>query len=293
MKIYNLGSLNIDYVYGVDHILTEGETLSSVSRSVFPGGKGLNQSVALAKAGAKVIHGAVIGDEGELLMEALSDAGVDTGRIEKRSGSCGHTIIQVDKNGQNCILLFPGTNHAVDGDYMERFLSDAQEGDVLLLQNEISHLEAAFEIAHAKGMRIAFNPSPFHMEIKKLPLSYVTWWFCNEIEGAALFGSDQPGQIVSNFVKLFPHSNLILTLGKDGSVFANADTYIKQPIYPVHTVDTTAAGDTFTGYFIAAFTGGKDVAFSMDIAAKASAIAVSRQGASSSIPLMDEVCAAF
>ena len=289
MKIYNLGSLNIDYVYTVDHFVSAGETLPSEKMLVFPGGKGLNQSVALAKAGAKVLHGALVGDKGELLLQALSDAGVDTGRIEKRSGSCGHAIIQVDKNGQNCILLFAGTNRCIDKTYIEKFLLDAQKDDLILLQNEISGLNIAFEIAHQKQMQIAFNPSPFHADIQKLPLSYVKWWFCNEIEGAALFGSDDLEEIASNFVKQFPNSNLILTLGKEGSRFINADTCIKQPVYAVEAVDTTAAGDTFTGYFLAALTRGKSVAFSMDIAARASAIAVSRQGASASIPWLDEV----
>jgi len=289
MKIYNLGSLNIDYVYTVEHFVTAGETLSSTSMSVFPGGKGLNQSVALAKAGAEVIHGAVIGDNGDLLMDALSKAGVNTDRIEKVSGSCGHTIIQVDKNGQNCILLFPGTNHCVDKAYIEKFLFDAEKGDMILLQNEISGLGAAFEIAHQKQMQIVFNPSPFHVNLKSLPPSYVKWWFCNEIEGAELLGSNDPKEIANNFVKWFPDSNLILTLGKDGSVFVNADTYIEQPIYQVDTVDTTAAGDAFTGYFISSLASGKDVASSLNLAAKASSITVSRQGAATSIPLLDEV----
>lgn len=289
MKIYNLGSLNIDYVYAVEHFVISGETLSSEKMSVFPGGKGLNQSVALSRAGAKVIHGAIIGDNGELLQNALEEAGVDTSRIEMISGSCGHAIIQVDKNGQNCILLFAGTNHCIDRAYIEKLLFDAEKDDILLLQNEISSLDVAFEIAHQKQMQIAFNPSPFHKDIKKLPLSYVKWWFCNEIESAALFGSGTPEKIAETFVKQFPNSNLILTLGKDGSVFINADTYIEQPIYKVHTVDTTAAGDTFTGYFISALMSGKDVACSLDIASKAAAIAVSHQGASSSIPKRSEV----
>lgn len=293
MKIYNLGSSNIDYVYTVDHFVAAGETLSSENLSIFPGGKGLNQSVAMSKAGAKVIHGAVIGDNGELLINALTDAGVDTSRIEKRSGNCGHTIIQVDKNGQNCILLFPGTNHCIDKTYIEKFLFDAEKNDIILLQNEISCLDVAFEIAHQKQMQIVFNPSPFHADIKSLPLSYVKWWFCNEIEGAALFGSNEPKEIANNFIKQLPNSSLILTLGKAGSVFVNADTYIEQPIYKVNTVDTTAAGDTFTGYFIASLTSGQDVASSIDIAAKASSITVSRQGASTSIPLLDEVYTNF
>lgn len=289
MKIYNLGSLNMDYVYTVEHFVTAGETLASTSMSVFPGGKGLNQSVALAKAGAKVIHGAVIGDNGDLLLEALSKAGVDTDRIEKVSGSCGHTIIQVDKSGQNCILLFPGTNHCVDKAYIEKFLFDAEKGDMILLQNEISGLDAAFEIAHQKQMQIVFNPSPCNGNIKKLPLSYVKWWFCNEIEGATLFKGNTPDEIAKDFLNQFPNSKLILTLGDEGSMLIDSENCIKQLSYQVPTVDTTAAGDTFTGFFLASITAGKDMAASLDIASRAAAIAVSRAGASSSMPTMREV----
>lgn len=290
MKIYNIGSLNIDYVYGVDHFVAAGETLSADNMTIFPGGKGLNQSVALAKAGVKVVHGAVVGDNGEFLIHTLRSAGVDVSRIKKVGGSCGHAIIQVDKKGENCILLFPGTNHCIEKGHIEEVLADAEKGDILLLQNEINGLDMIFEVAHQKQMQIAFNPSPFSENIYSLQLSYVNWWFCNEIEGAALFGSGEPKEIANNFVKQFPHSSLILTLGKDGSVFVNADTYIEQPIYNVHAVDTTAAGDTFTGYFIAALSKGCDIACSLDIASKAAAIAVSRQGASTSIPFIDEVC---
>lgn len=289
MRIYNLGSLNIDYVYNVDHFVTTGETLSSENMSIFPGGKGLNQSVALARAGAKVIHGAVVGDDGILLSETLSAAGVDISRIKKAIGSCGHAIIQVDPSGQNCILLFAGTNHAIDKEYIEKFLIDAEKDDILLLQNEINGLDIIFEIAHNKQMQIAFNPSPYHTDIKKLPLSYVKWWFCNEIEGAVLFGSGEPKEIASNFLAQFKDSNLILTMGKDGSAFINNDIYIEQPIYKVRAVDTTAAGDTFTGYFIAEIVKGNSIANALDIASKASAITVSREGAASSIPTANEV----
>lgn len=289
MKIYNLGSLNIDYVYNVDHFVRAGETLSSENMTVFPGGKGLNQSVALSKAGARVLHGAVIGENGKLLLDALKDAGVDTARIRKGNEGCGHAIIQVDKNGQNCILLFAGANRSLTRDYIEAFLQDAEKDDILLLQNETNGLEAAFEIAHQKQLQIAFNPSPYHEDIKKLPLSYVSWWFCNEIEGAALFGSESPQEITENFLKLYPQSNLILTLGKEGSMFINAEGCFKQPIYPVKAVDTTAAGDTFTGYFLASLTRGISVASAMELAAKASSVTVSRFGASSSIPYLKEI----
>jgi len=288
-KIYNLGSLNVDYVYRVDHFVAAGETLSSEDMEIFPGGKGLNQSIALARAGAQVIHGAIIGDGGERLLHALREAEVDTSRIEVRSGSCGHAIIQVDKTAQNCILLFPGTNHSIDREYIEKFLCDAERGDVLLLQNEVNSLDEIFAIAHQKQMRIAFNPSPYHVDILQLPLSCIEWWFCNEVEAAAIFGSSDPKEIAAAFVDRYPHSNLILTLGEKGSLFINATTQLEQPIYSVRAVDTTAAGDTFTGYFLAALTCGADAASALRLAAKAAALAVSRHGASTSIPMRSEV----
>ena len=293
MKIYNLGSLNIDYVYEVDHFVSAGETLSSHKMTVFPGGKGMNQSVALAKAGATVIHGAVLGDGGEFLCETMAAAGVDVTRVKRVSGSSGHAIIQVDKNGQNCIMLFAGTNHLVDEEYIEQFLVDAEAGDILLTQNETSGIGTAFEIAARKGMQIAFNPSPYDESIKDLPLSYVNWWFVNEIEGRELFGNSDPVKIAESFVRQYPDSSLVLTLGEDGSVFADANTYVTQQIYKVKPVDTTAAGDTFTGYFLASMMNGGTVAESLDIASKASAITVSRLGASTSIPVYDEVLTAF
>ena len=289
MKIYNLGSLNIDYVYAVEHFVQAGETLSSKEMRVFPGGKGLNQSIALARAGAQVIHGAVVGDNGDFLLQVMADSGVDISRIRKVPGSCGHAIIQVDGAGQNCILLYPGTNHMVDRAYAEEFLWDAMPGDILLLQNEVSGLRDIFELAAQKGMRIAFNPSPYHENLKKLPLSYVTWWFCNEVEGEALFGSGDPAVMAERFRQQYPHSSLILTLGERGSMYIDGDGCITQPAHPVAAVDTTAAGDTFTGFFLAYVTAGKTVEEAIDRAAKAASITVSRIGASDSIPWADEL----
>ena len=284
MKIYNLGSLNIDYVYAVDHFVSAGETLASDGMNIFPGGKGLNQSIALARAGAQVIHGAVIGSDGGFLLETLAESGVDTARIQRVDGSCGHAIIQVDPNGQNCILLFAGTNHRISKDYIDTFLADACAGDILVLQNEVIGLDMIFEAAYKKKMNIAFNPSPFREELKKLPLSYVKWWFCNEIEGEALFGSSDPMQIVENFVAQYPGSCLVLTLGSNGSIFADGKTLVKQPIFPTKAVDTTAAGDTFTGYFLASVTAGKTVEQALEAASRAASVTVSRKGASESIP---------
>ena len=186
MKIYNLGSLNIDYVYSVPHFVRPGETLTSSKMEIFPGGKGLNQSIALARAGANVTHGGIVGNDGLFLKQLLSDSLVDVSRIKVLDKSSGHAIIQVEESGQNSILLFAGTNHCITEEYIKDFLYDSQQGDILLLQNEINGLDLIFEIAHKKGMQIAFNPSPFEGKLLELPLEYVDWWFLNEIEGSEL-----------------------------------------------------------------------------------------------------------
>ncbi len=289
MKIYNIGSLNIDYVYSVDHFVRPGETISSYDMKIFPGGKGLNQSVALARAGANVIHGAKIGADGKFLLDTLSDSGVNVEKIEQTENSSGHAIIQVDKSGQNCILLFSGTNHSIDKKYIEEFLSDSEENDILLIQNETNALDIIFEIAEKKHLQLAFNPSPLGENIHKLPLENVKWWFCNEIESEALFGSSEPEEITENFIKKYPEAKLILTLGKNGSMYKDAEQCVYQPIFEAETVDTTAAGDTFTGYFLTSVVEGKTPSEALKIASKASAIAVSRNGASSSIPYKEEL----
>ena len=289
MKIYNLGSLNIDYVYSVEHFVSAGETLSSDMMEIFPGGKGLNQSVALARAGAKVIHGGLIGDGGEFLTEKMALSGVDISRVKRTDGSNGHAIIKVNRDGQNCILLHAGSNYKIDKQYIECFLADAEENDILLLQNEISCLDAAFEIAEQKDLRIAFNPSPLKENIKQLPLKCVKWFFCNEIEGEALFGSGDPEIMKENFLKMYPESVLILTLGSRGSMYISKEKSFFQPAFKVKTVDTTAAGDTFTGYFLSAVSMGKSAEYSMEIGAKAASITVSKKGASDSIPFFESV----
>ena len=292
MKIYNLGSLNIDYVYSVPHFVQPGETLSSAKLEIFPGGKGMNQSVALAKAGAQVIHGGRIGDNGGFLKEILGQAGADTSFVAVDASSTGHAMIQVDENGQNCILLFSGANHSFTEEFVREILADAQAGDIILLQNEINLLDVIFAVAAEKQLQIAFNPSPFTEDLLKLPLHQVKWWLCNEIEGGQLTGKSDPEEILTSMQKKFPDSSIVLTLGKDGCMFTDGKQVLRQPIFPVKAVDTTAAGDTFTGFFLASVAEGKSVADALRIASRASSIAVSRMGASSSVPTLAEVLAA-
>ena len=289
MKVYNIGSLNIDYVYAVEHFVRPGETISSTGLQTFPGGKGLNQSVALARAGAKVLHGAFIGSGGEFLLDTLQDSGADTSRIKKLERPSGHAMIQVDSTGQNSILLFAGTNHALTPEYIESFLSDARENDTLLVQNETNCLDVIFNAARDKNLQLAFNPSPFEESLFKLPLSYVKWWFCNEIEAAALFGEGTPEEIAERFAERYPDSRLILTLGENGSLCVCEGKLYTQPVFEVKAADTTAAGDTFTGYFLACVVRGHSIPEALREASLAAAIAVSRHGASSSVPWAREL----
>ena len=159
MKILNFGSLNLDYVYRVAHSVQPGETIASSGMETFCGGKGLNQSVALARAGAEVYHAGRVGEDGQLLIETCRQSGVHTELILQTNGKSGHTIIQVDDNGQNSILLAGGANRRITEQDVETALRAFGAGDLLLLQNEISCLPVLIERAYEKGMRVVLNPS--------------------------------------------------------------------------------------------------------------------------------------
>ena len=285
MKFLNFGSLNLDFVYDVEHFVRPGETISSAALNTFSGGKGLNQSVALSRAGAQTYHGGCIGKDGQVLLDGLRAAGADVSFVRVlKSCRTGHAIIQVDPSGQNCILLFGGANQAVTDVQIEETLSRFGAGDFLLLQNEINGLEQLMEKAAEKGIRIAFNPSPIDGKISQLPLEKVEFFLLNEIEGAVLGGGNRPEEILEGLKKRYPKAKIVLTLGKEGALYFDGEKTFFQPIFPVKVMDTTAAGDTFTGYFLEAVSRGLPGDVCLKRAAAASAIAVSRKGASPSIP---------
>ena len=289
MKVLNFGSLNIDYVYQVESILIPGETQASRDRQIFCGGKGLNQSIALARAGISVYHAGMIGDGGELLLETCRENGVNTEFIRSIAGPCGHTVIQVDKDGQNCILLFGGANRSITREFADEVLAHFDSGDILLLQNEINELDYIIDRAYAKGMMIILNPSPYNDNLKVCDMSKVSLFLVNEIEGYQITGEKEPDKILAAVKEQYPSAKIVLTLGADGAVYQDETGIYHQDIFKVKVVDTTAAGDTFTGYFIASLIECMPVKEGLEMAAKASAIAVSRPGATASIPLRQEV----
>ena len=289
MKILNFGSLNIDYVYQVERFALPGETISSSKMERFCGGKGLNQSVALARAGVSVSHAGCIGSDGEFLIKELETSGVKTEKICVRSSASGHAIIQVDAKGENTILLYPGANHQITCEQIDEALTEYGSGDVLLLQNEIGEIPYIMERAYQKGMKIFFNPSPLTEEVFQYPLHLVSCFLVNRIEGAALAEKHDPNEILAGIRKRFPEAQVVLTLGKDGAYYENKISTFFQPAFSVRAVDTTAAGDTFTGYFIAELLRDSEPNAILRCACGASALAVSRMGAAPSIPTEKEV----
>lgn len=288
-KILNFGSLNIDHVYSVPHFVQPGETLSAASCEVFPGGKGLNQSIALARAGADVWHAGMIGEDGVWLRELLAESGAHTEYVSVCAEKTGHAVIQIDSTGQNCILLYSGANGAITADFVREVLSGFSAGDILVLQNEINLMEEILTAAAEKGMRIALNPSPLTDDLLKCSLEKVTWFLLNEVEGEQMTGESDPDKIADELLRRYPAARIVLTLGKRGVLYRSADERCSRGIVPVPVVDTTAAGDTFTGFFLSSAANELPVEKSLEIATAASAIAVSRKGAAVSIPTMDEV----
>jgi Sugar kinases, ribokinase family len=289
MKILNFGSLNYDYVYSVDHILMPGETLAAGRMETFCGGKGLNQSVALAKAGAEVWHAGMVGEDGGALLELCAKNGVNISLVQTIPGKSGHTVIQVDKNGQNSILLFGGSNRCLTREYIGEVFSGFEPGDMVLLQNEVNDIDYIIDTACQRGMRIALNPSPFDEAVQKCDLNKVSFLLLNEIEGLQISGSREPEKILQFFAQTYPMTSVVLTLGKDGAVYQDGSGRVKHGIYPVKVVDTTAAGDTFTGFFLSSVLQGNTAQEALELASKASSIAVTRKGAAPSIPALDEV----
>lgn len=291
MKILNFGSLNIDYVYSLNHFVQKGETITSDKLNVFAGGKGLNQSIALSRAGGNVYHAGAIGADGVFLEEVLNEAGVDTRFLMKYEDvRTGNAIIQKDRGGDNCIILYGGANQAITKEMADEVLSAFGEGDWLFLQNEISEIPYIVEKAHKRGMRIVLNPSPMNEKILRINLNYIDCFILNEVEAHALVREDADQAALLNQLKeRFPHAEIVLTLGEKGSVYVGAEGIAEQKAYQVATVDTTAAGDTFIGYYMAERLQGESVKEALDMASRASAIAVSKKGAAPSIPKRDEV----
>lgn len=289
MKLLVFGSANVDHVYQMDRFVRAGETIASRHYQKNAGGKGLNQAITLAKAGQEVYFAGAIGRDGLFLKDMLEDAGVRTDYLRVLDAPTGHAVIQVDASGQNSIILYGGTNQQIDQEMIDETLMHFGAGDHLLLQNEINLCPALIEAAWRKGINVILNPSPTTQEMRVWPLKHVKWFILNEIEGADLTGKTAVADIADELIRRYPNSRVVLTCAEAGALYADAEQRICQKAFRVDAVDTTGAGDTFTGYFLRCILNGGTPARALLEAAQASAIAVTREGAGKSVPRLCEV----
>jgi len=296
LTVHNLGSINVDHVYRVPHLVRPGETLSSRALETVLGGKGANQSVALARAGATVRHVGRVGNADDWARDALARAGVDVSAVASVDGPSGHAIIQVDEAGENAIVLHGGANHTLDEAAVKAALEPAGRGEALLLQNETSGIEAAFAVALSRGLRVAFNPAPMSEAIARLPLERCETLILNETEATMLAAADGTGpehgggtpqaidDLEARLVSRYPDVRLVLTLGGRGARLRHGDARARVPAFDVRALDTTGAGDTFVGYLLAALEAGIDERAALERACAAAALSVTVAGATPSIP---------
>ncbi len=290
MKILCFGSLNLDNVYHVDHIVKPGETTTSSSYQLFDGGKGFNQAIALGRANANCCMSGMIGQDGIHLITSLQQSNVNADLVSvSENNNTGSTIIQVDKNGQNSIICVGGANHMITDSFVKHVIAQFEPGDYVLLQNEINNIPFIMKEAYDKGLKIAFNPSPITDELLKYPLELVDILILNEIEAHELTKEEKYEDMIRALHTTYPKMSVLLTLGKKGAIYSDGKSTYNHGIYDVKVVDTTAAGDTFTGYFLAAYVDNEPIEECLRKASIASSIAVSKNGASSSIPFMSEV----
>jgi len=289
LRILNFGSLNIDYVYRVPHIVRCGQTVSGLSFDTFAGGKGANQSVALAKAGAVVFHAGRVGTDGAWLRQKLADYGVDVSHTHIGEDKTGHAVIQVDDAGENAIFLFAGANRQIDRQHIDAVLGHFGPGDTLLLQNEINDVGYLIQASHDRGLSVCFNPAPFDDGIGEFAIECVDLLVVNETEAAGMVGQAAAPDMLRQMAQRWPRVTIVLTLGDKGAMYRLGDVELVVEAEKVAAVDTTAAGDTFVGYFLAARVHGAAPLDCLAMASHAAAICVTRRGAMDAIPVGDEV----
>jgi ribokinase len=289
MRVLNIGSINIDHVYKVDHFARAGETIAGLNYSIFAGGKGFNQSIALARAGASTLHAGRVGEDASWLLRRLEQEGVDASHVTVSKDATGHAIIQVIPDGENAIVLYGGANQLISESDIESALSACSAGDYLLVQNETSCVAQAIQKARDSGLRVVFNPAPMTANVHRYPLECVDIFILNETEAEGLTGKTDPAGIIASMRDRFPRSATVLTRGSKGAIYFDASSVHHEPALPADAVDTTAAGDTFIGFFLAELMLTEDPVKALAQGCHAAAVCVTRAGASDSIPLRQEL----
>lgn len=288
-SVLNFGSINVDHVYTVDHFVSPGETLACRDYRRFAGGKGLNQSIALAQAGARAYHAGKVGADDGWLKTLMEDKGVNTTFVDAIDGTSGHAVIQVNAAGENAIVIVGGANQRIDESDIERVIAGFEPGDYLLVQNEVNAVPEIIRPAKAKGMTVVFNPAPMTPQVLEYPLDLVDILVVNETEARSLTGEIKPAAIHDSLRQRYPQMTLVLTQGQRGADYFSPQAHLHQPAEKVQVVDSTGAGDTFIGFFLAELIKTDDPKIALAFAGRAAALCVTRHGAAGSIPSRAEV----
>jgi ribokinase len=292
MTIACLGSCNIDHVLRVPHLVNAGETVASATYQRQTGGKGLNQSVALARSGARVTHLGCIGPDGAMLRECLVAEGIDGRHLQTVDTPTGNAFIQVDDAGENAIVITPGANACATPDRFAAVIADLAADDWLLVQNETPDAGRAIALAAEQGVRIAANPAPMTTAVASWPLDRLDLLIVNRYEAATLacISRQAPGdELLTALTNECAAAMIVLTDGADGAWLRYGTAHVHHPARLVTAVDTVAAGDVFTGFFLGALSQGRSPEQALDLAIAAAGIAVTRPGAARSIPHRHEI----
>ena len=284
MKILNIGSINKDFFYSVNDFVKPGETISSNKFHVKIGGKGLNQSVAISKAGKKVYHAGIINKDDKFLIDKLKKWNVNCDNILFSDNPTGHAIIQVNKRGENSIIIHAGANYDLDKKFIASTISKFESEDILLIQKEVNSIGDIIDIGYEQKMKIIFNPAPFKKEILNYDLNKISILILNYTEAKNLSGQNTPTKILDFLNKKYKETEIILTLGNKGSIYSFNGNMIKIDAKKIKTIDSTGAGDTFIGYYVASIAKGLNTEESLKRANKAAAISTTKLGAAESIP---------
>ena len=285
MTIWNLGSINIDRFYTVPHFPAAGETLAALSYAEGLGGKGANMSVAAARAAARVCHIGAVGQEGRWARDRLLEYGVDTRHIALADDATGHANIHVEATGENQIILYPGANARISDEQLQRALAEAETGDFFLTQNETNNQVAGAKLARDLGLKVAYAAAPFDAQATAEMIQYTDVLVLNEVEADQL--SNETGTAPTEL----GIAHVVVTMGPDGAVWHDHGAALSRRIaaHPVDVVDTTGAGDTFTGFLLAGLDRGLPMMQALDLASKAGSIMVSRRGTADVIPDLKDI----
>ena len=283
MTIFNLGSINVDYIYKLPHFPSGGETVPSVNYDIGLGGKGINQSIAAVNAGGTVVHIGSIGAESKWILKTLRNLDLETNHIVVSEKTTGHAIIYLNKSAENTIVLYSGANYDFQLPNIEKSLAGSKDGDWLLLQNETNLGYETVNYARSLGLKIAYSAAPFNCQKIEELLPHCDLLVLNEVEVR------QCKSNIKNFDALTTRMVLIITQGKAGATCYITGEKLTVPAFSVVEVDTTGAGDTFLGFLLAAIDNGVELQSALKLSSAAAAIQITRDGAVQAIPLLKEV----